>query len=127
MFGPPAHAYVYRSYGIHWCLNFVCRRASAVLIRAIQPVHGLAVMEERRNVSDPLLFCAGPGRVSQALGISIDHDGMSLARPPFRLTQPEAPVLVVADRRIGISKAVEHPWRFGLKNSVYVSKKFRSI
>lgn len=127
MFGPPAHAYVYRSYGIHWCLNFVCRKASAVLIRAIQPVHGLAAMEERRNVSDPLLFCAGPGRVSQALGISIDHDGMSLAQPPFHLTQPEAPVLVVADRRIGISKAVDQPWRFGLQNSNYVSKKFRSI
>lgn len=126
MFGPPAHAYVYRSYGIHWCLNFVCLPASAVLIRAIQPVHGLAEMEERRRVSDPLLLCAGPGRVSQALGIDIRHDGLPLSDAPFELKPSHEPVLVVTDRRIGISKAVDHLWRFGLQDSVYVSKKFRS-
>lgn len=124
MFGPPAHAYVYRSYGIHWCLNFVCRAGSAVLIRAIEPVFGISSMEERRNMADPLLLCAGPGRVSQALGIDNSHDGRPLAHPPFQLTAPETPALVVTAKRIGISKAVDQPWRFGLQGSAHVSKKF---
>lgn len=84
-------------------------------------------MEQRRKVADPLLLCAGPGRVSQALGIDIGHDGLSLAQQPFHLAAPEARVLVVTGKRIGISKAVDQPWRFGLQGSVHVSKKFSAI
>jgi DNA-3-methyladenine glycosylase len=124
MFGPPGHAYVYRSYGIHWCLNFVCRAGSAVLIRALQPVRGIRSMEARRGRSDPMLLCAGPGRLCQALGIVIEHDGLSLFAPPFRLAPPQVSPLVVTGRRIGISKAVERQWRFGLHGSAYISKRF---
>lgn len=124
MFGPPAHVYVYRSYGIHWCVNFVCRPGSAVLIRALQPMRGLDEMAARRGRPDPLLLCAGPGRVCQALGIGIEHNGLSLLDPPFALAGPSAPPLVVSGRRVGISQAVDHPWRFGLEGSLYVSRKF---
>ncbi len=124
MFGPPAHAYVYRSYGIHWCLNFVCRPGSAVLIRALEPVAGLAVMAERRRVADPLLLCAGPGRLAQALDIDLRHDGAPLYAPPFAFSLPSTSFLLVAGPRIGISKAVAHPWRFGLQGSRHVSRKF---
>ncbi len=124
MFGPPAHLYVYRSYGIHWCANFVCRPGSAVLIRAVQPVRGLEEMASRRGRAEPLLLGAGPGRVCQALGIGIEHNGCPLLEPPFRLTAPETSPLVVSGRRIGISQAVDLPWRFGLEGSLYVSRKF---
>jgi DNA-3-methyladenine glycosylase len=124
MFGPSAHVYVYRSYGIHWCVNFVCRPGSAVLIRALQPVRGLDEMAARRGRADPLLLCAGPGRVCQALGIGIEHNGLSLLEAPFGLAAPAAPPLVVAGRRIGISQAVDLPWRFGLEGSAHVSRKF---
>ncbi len=124
MFGPPGYAYVYRSYGIHWCLNFVCRPGSAVLVRALQPVRGIEEMEKRRGLADPLLLCSGPGRLCQALSITIEHNGLSLFAAPFRLTLPEAPPLIVTGRRIGITQAVDLPWRFGLSGSLHISKKF---
>jgi DNA-3-methyladenine glycosylase len=128
MFGPPGYAYVYRSYGIHWCLNVVCEEvgsASAVLIRALAPTRGLATMRRRRGVDDDRLLCAGPGRLCEALAVTGDHNGLALDRPPFRLESRSDPVQIVAGPRIGITKAVELPWRYGLKGSRYLSKPFR--
>ena len=128
MFGPPGRVYVYRSYGIHWCFNMVCREeghGAGVLIRAIEPLHGLDAMRERRGVLDARLLCSGPGRVCQALGITHGHTGLPVDAPPFALQWPDAPVAVVRGPRIGISKAVDVPWRFGLAGSRFVSKPFR--
>lgn len=129
MFGPPGHAYVYRSYGIHWCLNFVCREAghgAGVLIRALQPTHGIETMRARRGLSEERLLCAGPGRLGQALGISLAHYGLPLDRPPFRVCSapPGTPVQVLTGPRIGISKAIDTPWRFGLAGSRHLSRRF---
>ena len=127
MFGPPGVAYVYRSYGIHWCLNFVCEEegsASAVLIRALEPTAGLAAMRRRRGLSDQRALCSGPGKLTEALGVTIKHNGLALDRAPFELRPRVGDVEVVTGPRIGITKAVEHPWRYGLKGSAFLSKPF---
>jgi DNA-3-methyladenine glycosylase len=128
MFGPPGFAYVYRSYGIHWCVNFVCEpegSASAVLIRAIEPSEGLAKMRRRRGMSGLRLLCAGPGRLCEALGITHAHNGLALDAPPFRLRTRTAPAEIAVGPRIGLTKAVGQPWRYGLKGSRFVSKPFK--
>ena len=128
MFGPPGYAYIYRSYGIHWCLNFVCEQegsASAVLIRALAPTQGLAAMRRRRGVTDDRLLCSGPGRLCQALGITDAQYGLALDRPPFEIFARSEAIDVDVGPRIGLTKAVDHPWRFGLKGSRFLSKPFR--
>jgi DNA-3-methyladenine glycosylase len=128
MFGPPGHAYVYRSYGIHWCLNFVCEAegsASAVLIRALEPNLGVEEMARRRGFEDPRLLCSGPGRLCQALGISRAHDGLPLDRPPFELLPRDGEPELAVGPRVGITKAVDHPWRFGLAGSRFLSRPMR--
>ena len=123
MFGPPSSIYVYRSYGIHWCLNFVCHTTSAVLIRALEPLSGLDLMRQRRAMVNPALLCSGPGRLCQALAITGDLNGLSLSDAVFSLTIPSKPSAVSAGLRIGISKAADVPWRFGIKGSPFLSKK----
>ncbi|TDR94150.1 DNA-3-methyladenine glycosylase [Enterovirga rhinocerotis] len=128
MFGPPGHAYVYLSYGIHWCLNLVCREeghGAAVLIRALEPTHGIGAMRERRGLQSDKLLCSGPGRLSQALGVTRRLDGVALDAPPFRLLCGEASRRMVRDgARIGITKAMDRPWRFGVAGSPYLSRPF---
>jgi DNA-3-methyladenine glycosylase len=129
MFGPPGHAYVYRSYGIHWCLNFVCEgegSASAVLIRALEPVHGIHLMRRRRGLKEARLLCSGPGRLCEALGITRRENGAALAPPLFELRPRSSIPDIAIGPRIGISVATEHPWRYGLKGSPFLSKPFRS-
>jgi DNA-3-methyladenine glycosylase len=128
MFGPPGHAYVYRSYGIHWCLNLVCDGegvASAVLVRALEPTHGLDTMRARRRLHEPRLLCSGPGRLCQALGITREHDGLALDRPPFELRAPDEAVETVAGPRVGITRAAELPWRYAEAGSPYLSRVVR--
>ena len=125
MFGPPGHAYVYRSYGIHWCLNLVCEDegiAAAVLIRALEPEHGIEVMRQRRGLVDLRLLCAGPGRLCQALGVTREHDGLPLDEQPFELLPAGLPREVVTGPRIGLSVATELPWRYGAVGSKYLSR-----
>lgn len=129
MFGPPGHAYVYRSYGIHWCVNLVCEEegvASAVLVRALEPTYEIDTMRARRGRERERLLCAGPGRLCEALAITGAHDGLPLDRPPFSLGPRayEPPLLVGA--RVGITKGVELPWRYGLAGSPFLSRPFSS-
>jgi DNA-3-methyladenine glycosylase len=128
MFLEGGHAYVYRSYGIHWCLNVVCCEAGvagAVLIRALKPTRNVFTIRERRGMDDLRLLCSGPGRLCQALGVTREHDGLRLDAPPFLLVPRPHRVEVVTGRRIGITKAAEKPWRYGLAGSRYVSRPFR--
>ena len=124
MFDGPGRVYVYRSYGIHWCVNFVCSDAAAVLIRAIEPTHGLDQMAARRGLTNPRDLCSGPGKVGQALAITRALDGLPLGRPPFTFIPAKAPESVVIGPRIGISKAIDLPWRFGIAGSGFLSRKF---
>ena len=129
MFGPPGFAYVYRSYGIHRCDNFVCEKqgsASAVLIRAQQPTHGIPAMRRRRGLHDERSLCSGPGKLTQALGISGADDGASILEAPFALEPPESPVDVLQTPRIGITKATELPWRYVVRGSCWLSRGPRS-
>ena len=130
MFGPPGRAYVYRSYGVHWCLNLVCEEegaAAAVLVRALEPTHGLAEMRARRRLEETRLLCSGPGRLCQALGVTRDHDGLILDRAPFGLFSSDLDLTVVRAPRIGISRAVDLPWRYGAAGSRYLSRALRPV
>jgi len=125
MFGPPGQAYVYRSYGIHWCLNLVCEDegvASAVLVRALEPAAGIEAMRARRSGADPRLLCSGPGRLCQALGITGGHDGLPLDNDPFALLARETTPAIAATQRIGITRAAELPWRYVVAGSRFLSR-----
>jgi DNA-3-methyladenine glycosylase len=127
MFGPPGHAYVYRSYGIHWCLNLVCSeqgRAEAALVRALEPTSGLDAMRERRGLNAARALCSGPGKLCQALGITRALDGLPLDEAPFELLARETEPRLAVGRRIGITRAVEQPWRYGLAGSPFLSQRF---
>jgi DNA-3-methyladenine glycosylase len=127
MFGPPGHAYVYRSYGIHWCLNLVCaeeERAEAALVRALEPTSGLEAMRDRRGLEADLALCSGPGKLCQALGITRVLDGLPLDEPPFELLAREAEPTLAFGPRIGITRAVDQPWRYGLAGSPFLSRRF---
>ena len=127
MFGPPGFSYVYRSYGIHWCVNFVCEAAgsaAAVLIRALEPTHGIAAMRRRRGVEDERALCSGPGKLCEALGITIAQSELPLDRLPYALHARTETPDVVTGIRIGITKAVDLPWRYGVKGSKFLSKRF---
>jgi DNA-3-methyladenine glycosylase len=130
MFGPPGHAYVYRSYGVHWCLNLVCGRErvpEAVLVRALEPTHGLERMRQRRGLEDERLLCAGPGRLCQALGVTAAHDGLALDAPPFALLADGEEVAVARGPRVGITRAADLPWRYGLAGSRFLSRRLAEI
>ncbi|MGB6349825.1 MAG: DNA-3-methyladenine glycosylase [Pseudolabrys sp.] len=129
MFGPAGYAYIYRSYGIHWCLNFVCEEegsAAAVLIRAVEPTQGLAAMRRRRGLPEARALCSGPGKLCEALGVTHKHNGLPLDRTPFELRARAKTPEIVTGVRIGITKAVEKPWRYGLKDSPFLSKPFKT-
>jgi DNA-3-methyladenine glycosylase len=125
MFGPPGRLYVYRSYGIHWCANIVCGDdgvGAAVLLRALEPASGIDLMRTRRGLDEMGLLCSGPGRLTQALGLSGCHDGLALDGPPLELMSPRIPADVVASTRVGITRGVDQVWRYSLRSSSYVSR-----
>ena len=122
MFRGPGHAYVYRSYGIHWCFNVTCRAGSAVLVRALDPVDGVALMRERRGSFGDRGLCSGPGRLCQALGITGELDGVRLDGVPFGLERRMVPERIAVGPRIGISKGVETAWRFCVPGAVSLSR-----
>jgi len=127
MFGPAGFAYVYRSYGIHWCVNFVCEKpgsASAVLIRALEPTHGIPAMQRRRGLHEARSLCSGPGKLTEALGITHAHNSLALDAPPIALYARAAKPDIIAGVRIGLTKAVNLPWRYGLRGSKFLSKPF---
>ena len=127
MFGPPGHAYVYRSYGIHWCLNLVCApegRAEAALVRALEPTTGLEAMRDRRGVKANHELCSGPGKLCQALGITRALDGEALDESPFELLARDSEPQLAVGTRIGITRAVEKLWRYGLAGSPFLSRRF---
>jgi DNA-3-methyladenine glycosylase len=127
MFGPPGRAYVYRSYGVHWCLNLVCAqqgRAEAALVRALEPSQGLAAMQERRGLERARGLCSGPGKLCQALGITHDLDGLRLDESPFEILAREGEPQLAIGPRVGITRAVEQPWRYGLAGSPFLSRRF---
>jgi DNA-3-methyladenine glycosylase len=125
MFGPAGRLYVYRSYGVHWCANVVCAEdgvGAAVLLRALEPTTGVDVMRARRGMEDVRLLASGPGRLTQALGITVAHDGLDLGKPPFALEPPRGGVEVVASPRVGITRATDLLWRYSLAGSSFVSR-----
>jgi DNA-3-methyladenine glycosylase len=128
MFGAAGLAYVYRSYGVHWCLNFVCAepgRAEAVLIRALEPTRGLDVMRARRGVDADRSLASGPGKLCQALGVTREHNALQLDEPPFELLPRTATPSIVRGPRIGITRAADRSWRYGLERSPYLSRPLR--
>jgi DNA-3-methyladenine glycosylase len=127
MFTAPGRAYVYRSYGLHWCLNFVCADAAAVLIRALEPTDRIEVMGARRGLADRQALCSGPGKLCAALGVDRSFDGMRLDQPPFSLELTEEPLPALTGPRIGITKAADLPWRFGVAGSPFLSRGFPRV
>ena len=127
MWGAAGRAYVYRIYGIHWCLNVTGgdEPGAAVLLRALEPTHGLAAMAARRGTDDPRALCSGPGKLCRALAVTGAHDGLPLDAAPFALLPREAEPAIVADTRIGITRAAHEPWRFGLAGSRFHSRRFQ--
>ena len=129
MFLAGGYAYVYRSYGVHWCLNLVCEAeglAAAVLLRALEPTRGLDEMRARRGAVGDRLLCSGPGRLCEALGVTRDQDGLRLDRPPFEVIARTGEPELLVGTRIGLTKAPDLPWRFGLAGSRYLSRPFRA-
>ncbi|WP_337267553.1 DNA-3-methyladenine glycosylase [Oryzifoliimicrobium ureilyticus] len=124
MFGEPGNVYVYHIYGMHWCVNFVCRPGSAVLIRALEPEQGIAEMAERRKLDALPALCSGPGKLCQALGIDLTLNDRKLDCPPYALFKGAAPVATMVGPRIGITKNADAPMRFGVAGSRYLSKPF---
>ncbi len=125
MFGPSGRLYVYRSYGVHWCANLVCEPdgvGAAVLLRALEPTHGLGQMKRRRHIDDPRLLASGPGRLTQALGLTSEHDGCDLSAAPFALIMPGECAAVITSPRVGITRAAEAEWRYSLAGSTFVSR-----
>ena len=128
MFGPAGFVYVYRSYGIHWCLNFVCEEegsASAVLIRALEPTHGIPTMQRRRGLREERALCSGPGKLCEALAVTHKHNGLPSTARPSNCARAAKSRRSQSGVRIGITKAAKKPWRYGLKGSPFLSKPFR--